>query len=76
MSERREKPLTPDEPALDPNETWGQGTDRSHPVPAPDSPDATNAGAQDGDAEREVQEERELFGEDVPGDPRSPRERS
>jgi hypothetical protein len=72
MSERREQRRHPDEPPLDPTEKWGQGRDESHPVPTRDAPDAASVAPLDADAEREVEEERELFGESVPGDPRPP----
>ena len=67
MTERREDPWATDEPALDPTENWGQGTDQSHPIPVSDAPDASDVAPLDADADVEVVEERKLVGEDVPG---------
>lgn len=66
MTERREDPWATDDPALDPTEKWGQGTDQSHPTPVPETADAADAAPLDADAEAEVVEERELVGKDVP----------
>ena len=68
MSERRENPWRTEDPALDPTEKWGQGTDQSHPIPVPETPDASDVAPLDADADSEVVEERELQGKDVPGD--------
>jgi hypothetical protein len=68
LADRRENPWRTEDPALDPTEKWGQGTDESHPTPVPETRDAGPVAPLDADAEAEVAEERELVGEDVPGE--------
>ncbi|CAN5552590.1 hypothetical protein BH20CHL6_BH20CHL6_07320 [soil metagenome] len=63
MSDRRPDLHTADQPALDPDEKWGQGVDTSHPVSATHEPieDVSRVGDVPSE-EAEEQDPRSLAG--------------
>ena len=68
MSQSRNVKNDGDQPALDPNERWGQGTDASHPISSLEPLDSATPTADSADVGTDSPAGRKGTAEDVPDD--------